>query len=47
MFLRVVRATVRKGVKRDYVRALEAYRDHDGNRAWRRVSCGASSVSIR
>ena len=27
MFLRVVRATVSKGVKREYVRLVEAYRD--------------------
>jgi len=30
MFLRVVRATVRKGVKREYVRVVETYRDRDG-----------------
>lgn len=30
MFLRVVRATVSQGVKREYVRVVEAYRDHDG-----------------
>ena len=30
MFLRVVRATVSKGVKREYVRVVEAYRDRDG-----------------
>src|ERR1700730_3190274 len=30
MFLRVVRATVSKGVKREYVRVVEAYRDATG-----------------
>jgi len=30
MFLRVVRATVSKGVKREYVRLVEAYRDGAG-----------------
>jgi transposase len=30
MFLRLVRATVSKGVKREYVRVVEAYRDADG-----------------
>jgi hypothetical protein len=30
MFLRVVRATVSKGVKREYVRVVEAYRDRVG-----------------
>jgi transposase len=30
MFLRVVRASVSKGVKREYVRVVEAYRDQDG-----------------
>ena len=28
MFLRLVRANVSKGVKREYVRVVEAYRDH-------------------
>jgi len=30
MFLRLVRATVSKGVKREYVRVVEAYRDANG-----------------
>ena len=30
MFLRLVRATVSKGVKREYVRVVEAYRDASG-----------------
>jgi transposase len=37
MFLRVVRANVRKGVKREYVRVVEAYRDHDGKTRHRTV----------
>src|SRR5215470_5691262 len=37
MFLRVVRATVSKGVKRDYVRVVEAYRDHAGKTRHRTV----------
>jgi transposase len=37
MFLRVVRATVSKGVKRDYVRVVEAHRDHDGKTRHRTV----------
>jgi transposase len=37
MFLRVVRANVSKGVKRDYVRVVEAYRDHDGKTRHRTV----------
>ena len=37
MFLRVVRATVSKGVKREYVRVVEAYRDHDGKTRHRTV----------
>src|ERR1700693_4132258 len=37
MFLRVVRATVSKGVKRDYVRVVEAYRDRDGKTRHRTV----------
>src|ERR1700739_803656 len=37
MFLRVVRANVSKGVKREYVRVVEAYRDHDGKTRHRTV----------
>jgi transposase len=37
MFLRVVRATVSKGVKREYLRVVEAYRDHDGKTRHRTV----------
>jgi transposase len=37
MFLRVVRATVSAGVKREYVRVVEAYRDHDGKTRHRTV----------
>ena len=37
MFLRVVRATVSKGVKREYIRVVEAYRDHDGKTRHRTV----------
>src|SRR5712671_4732413 len=37
MFLRVVRATVSKGVKRDYVRVVEAYRDAAGKTQHRTV----------
>jgi hypothetical protein len=37
MFLRVVRATVSKGVKREYVRVVEAYRDNAGNTQHRTV----------
>lgn len=37
MFLRVVRATVSEGVKREYVRVVEAYRDHDGKTRHRTV----------
>jgi transposase len=37
MFLRVVKANVSKGVKRDYVRVVEAYRDHDGKTRHRTV----------
>src|SRR5215472_16338981 len=37
MFLRVVRATVSKGLKRDYVRVVEAYRDHAGKTRHRTV----------
>jgi transposase len=37
MFLRVVRATVSKGVKREYVRVVEAYRDGDGKTQHRTV----------
>jgi hypothetical protein len=37
MFLRVVRATVSKGVKRDYIRVVEAYRDDAGKTQHRTV----------
>ena len=37
MFLRVVRATVSKGVKREYVRLVEAYRDRAGKTQHRTV----------
>ena len=37
MFLRLVRANVSKGVKREYVRVVEAYRDHDGKTRHRTV----------
>ena len=37
MFLRVVRANVSRDVKRDYVRVVEAYRDHDGKTRHRTV----------
>lgn len=37
MFLRVVRATVSKDVKREYVRVVEAYRDRDGKTQHRTV----------
>jgi transposase len=37
MFLRVVRATVSKGVKREYVRMVEAYRDDAGKTQHRTV----------
>jgi hypothetical protein len=36
-FLRVIRATVSEGVKREYVRVVEAYRDHDGKARHRTV----------
>src|SRR6516225_8122279 len=37
MFLRVVRATVSKGVKREYVRLVEAYRDRAGKTQHRTI----------
>jgi transposase len=37
MFLRLVRATVSKGVKREYVRVVEAYRDDDGKTRHRTI----------
>jgi transposase len=37
MFLRVVRANVSKDVKREYVRVVEAYRDHDGKTRHRTI----------
>jgi hypothetical protein len=37
MFLRVVRANVSKDEKREYVRVVEAYRDHDGKTRHRTV----------
>jgi transposase len=37
MFLRVVRATVSEGVKREYVRVVEAYRDKEGKTRHRTV----------
>ena len=37
MFLRIVRATVSKGVKREYVRVVEAYRDHAGKNRHRTI----------
>jgi transposase len=37
MFLRVIRATVSKGVKREYVRVVEAYRDRDGKTRHRTI----------
>jgi hypothetical protein len=37
MFLRVVKATVSKGVKRDYIRVVEAYRDDAGKTQHRTV----------
>ena len=37
MFLRVVRANVSKGAKREYVRVVEAYRDHEGKTRHRTV----------
>src|SRR5947209_15011447 len=37
MFLRLVRATVSKGVKREYVRVVEAYRDDSGKTRHRTV----------
>jgi transposase len=37
MFLRVVRANVSKGVTREYVRVVEAYRDHAGKTRHRMV----------
>ena len=37
MFLRLVRATVSKGVKREYVRVVEAYRDADGKTRHRTI----------
>jgi transposase len=37
MFLRLVRATVSKGVKREYVRVVEAYRDADGKTQHRTI----------
>ena len=37
MFLRVVRANVSEGVKREYVRVVEAYRDRDGKTRHRTV----------
>ena len=37
MFLRVVRANVSKDVKREYVRVVEAYRDHAGKTRHRTV----------
>ena len=37
MFLRVVRATVSSGVKREYVRVVEAYRDRAGKTQHRTV----------
>jgi transposase len=37
MFLRLVRATVSKGVKREYVRVVEAYRDANGKTQHRTI----------
>jgi transposase len=37
MFLRLVRASVSKGVKREYVRVVEAYRDIDGKTRHRTI----------
>jgi hypothetical protein len=37
MFLRVVRASGGKGVKHEYLRLVEAYRDHDGKTQHRTV----------
>ena len=37
MFLRVVRASVSKGVKREYVRVVEAYHDHAGKTRHRTI----------
>ena len=37
MFLRVVKATVSKGVEREYVRMVEAYRDHAGKTRHRTI----------
>jgi hypothetical protein len=37
MFLRVVRATVSEGVKREYVRVVEAYRDRAGKTRHRTI----------
>ena len=37
MFLRLVRATVGKGVKREYVRVVEAFRDQDGKTRHRTI----------
>src|SRR5215831_12361597 len=37
MFLRVVRATVSNGLKREYVRVVEAYRDQAGKTQHRTV----------
>lgn len=37
MFLRLVRATVSKGVQREYVRVVEAYRDHEGKTRHRTI----------
>ena len=55
MFLRVVRATVSKGVKHEYVRVVEAYREtarpgiarssiSAARICWRRISTSASST---
>ena len=48
MFLRVVRATVSNGLKREYVRVVEAYRDEAGKTQHRTVlNLGARICSRR
>src|SRR5207342_3465880 len=37
MFLRLIRATVGKGIKREYVRVVEAFRDDDGKTRHRTI----------
>ena len=47
MFLRVVRATVSNGLKREYVRVVEAYRDQAGKPSTARSSISAARICSR